>query len=264
MTTAGSTPRSACGASTRASTTCAASARKTRATTRTSPTRSTPTGSRAAPTSGSPPPTRSRSTAAPRISRCSARSTTCSTPIRRSRPAAAASADRTTRPTPCSSTPSAPASRRGCGSRTEAGPATHDAGTRPPSSNPPPRANAAVAGWTGSLRSGAGPAARLESDAVAALEAEHRPRLGRGGDLAAERLEHLAHLGDLLGVRPRELALADEQAVLEPDPHVAAEQRRLGAELELVAPGGEGREQVVVAEQTVGDRHHVREVAHVG
>ena len=44
---------------------------------------------------------------------------------------------------------------------------------------------------------------------------------------------------------------------------MAAQQHRLGAQVHLVAPGGEGRKHVVVAEQAVGDRHHVREVAHV-
>src|SRR5262245_17588661 len=89
----------------------------------------------------------------------------------------------------------------------------------------------------------------LEPDAIPALQVQHRPRFRRRGDLAAERFEHLADLGHLLGVRFRQLALADEQRVLEPDADIAAEQRRLSAELELVAPGGEGREQVVVAEQ---------------
>src|SRR5690606_14078532 len=109
------------------------------------------------------------------------------------------------------------------------------------------------------------PAGRAsERYCVLALQAKQAPRLVRRRDLAPEVLENRSNLSHLLGVAACELALRDEQAVLEPDAHVAAEQRGLRAEAHLMTPGRERGEHVIVAEQAVGDGHHVRDVAHVG
>src|SRR5262245_1217367 len=99
---------------------------------------------------------------------------------------------------------------------------------------------------------------------VGALEAEHRPRLGRRRDLIAEVLDDAPDLGYLLGVARSELAGRDVERVLEADTHVAAEHARGGAEVELVAAAGEHRPEIIVAEQAVGGALHEDEVVHVG
>src|SRR5687768_4186888 len=91
----------------------------------------------------------------------------------------------------------------------------------------------------------------LKPRAVAAFEAEPGAGFVGGGGLEGEGLQDAADLLDLLGVRAGELAFAQIDAVLEADPDVAAHDRADRAEAHLVAPGGEDREQVLIAEQPV-------------
>jgi hypothetical protein len=66
------------------------------------------------------------------------------------------------------------------------------------------------------------PAQVLEIDPVAALEAKRGAGLVGSGDFIAELLDDAPNLGDLLGIGAGELALADEQAVLQAGPDIAA------------------------------------------
>src|SRR5579859_6530634 len=64
---------------------------------------------------------------------------------------------------------------------------------------------------------------RSEPDPIAALEVEHLARLLGRGDLQAEFLQDAADLRHLLGVRLRQCAATDIQAVLQPDAHIATD-----------------------------------------
>ena len=68
----------------------------------------------------------------------------------------------------------------------------------------------------------------------------------------------------LVGIALGELASADPQRILEPDPDIAAHDRAHRDERQLVAAGGEDRPGVEVAEQFVGDPLHVDDILRIG
>src|SRR5580658_5785059 len=100
-------------------------------------------------------------------------------------------------------------------------------------------------------------AAMLVLDVLSTLEPEHRARLGGRRRLAAHLGEYAANLVHLLCVRCRKPTTLDEQTVLETDPDIAAQQRRLRQEGHLMASRGEHRPlEVRRAEQPVGRALH--------
>src|SRR6266404_5154650 len=103
-----------------------------------------------------------------------------------------------------------------------------------------------------------------EGDPIAALELQDVARLRRAGDLKREIFQDGADAADLIGIGLGELALADIDRVLEPDADIAAHHRRHRDEGKLMAPGGEDRPGILLAEQLVGDPLHMREVLRVG
>ena len=68
---------------------------------------------------------------------------------------------------------------------------------------------------------------------------------------------------DLIGVRLGQLALAEIEAVLQPDPDIATHLRGHREQAHLVAARAEHRPLVVLAEQLVGDALHVDQVVRV-
>src|SRR5205823_2332310 len=109
------------------------------------------------------------------------------------------------------------------------------------------------------------PLSRLsELHPIGAFEPERRTRFVRRGDLVAEILDDAADLGDLLGIAFGELARADIERVLKPDPHIAAEHRGRGAEIHLVPPAGQHGPQIIVAEQPVGGALHEEQIVEIG
>src|SRR5580658_5499824 len=104
----------------------------------------------------------------------------------------------------------------------------------------------------------------LKLHAIGALEAEHLPRLGGRGDLEAEILDDAADFRHLLGVALGQLAGSDVERILKADAHVAADHRRGGAEIHLMAPAGEHRPQIVFAEQAVRRARHEIEIVEIG
>src|SRR4029453_12687989 len=66
-----------------------------------------------------------------------------------------------------------------------------------------------------------------EGHRVGALEAEHDAGLGRRRDFDLQYVQDRPQLQHLLGIARRQFALADIEAVLEPDPDAAADQRAL-------------------------------------
>src|SRR5258706_11567134 len=96
-----------------------------------------------------------------------------------------------------------------------------------------------------------------ERDVLPALELEHLARLVGRGDGEAELLENAADLRHLVRVAPGEGALADPQAVLEADAHVAAHHRGLHRDVHLVAPAAQHPPEVIGAEQAIGGAPHV-------
>ena len=80
----------------------------------------------------------------------------------------------------------------------------------------------------------------------------------------AKILQDRADAPHLVGVRFGELALADEQRILEADPDIAAHDRAHGDQRQLVAAGGEDRPAVLLAEQLVGDMLGMREILGIG
>src|SRR6185437_3585001 len=104
----------------------------------------------------------------------------------------------------------------------------------------------------------------LEGDHVAALELQDLARLRRACDLEGEIFEDRADAADLVAVRLGELALADIDRILEADADVAAHHGSHRHEGQLMAPGGEHRPGVLIAEQLVGDPLHMGEVFGVG
>ena len=100
----------------------------------------------------------------------------------------------------------------------------------------------------------------FETDVVLALELEDLTGLVRGGHLEPELVEDPAYLRNLLGVRTREPAFANPQAVLQTYPHVAAQNGGLHGAEHLVTPRSYHRPLIVVAEQPVGGALHVKQV----
>src|SRR5580658_6541565 len=103
-----------------------------------------------------------------------------------------------------------------------------------------------------------------ESDPIAALQFQDLAGLLRRRDLQAEFLQDAADFCDLLGVRLGQRAASDIQTVLQPDAHVAAHDAGHGGERHLVAPGGQHRPDIGVAEQLVRSLAHEQQVALVG
>src|SRR5688500_2815831 len=100
----------------------------------------------------------------------------------------------------------------------------------------------------------------LESHISSSFELEHLARVVRRRHRQPQFFQHALRLRHLLGVRFRELAAPEPQAVLEPDAHVSAHHRRLRRDRHLVAPRAEHRPVVGVAEQAVGGALHVNHV----
>ena len=69
---------------------------------------------------------------------------------------------------------------------------------------------------------------------------------------------------DLVGIAGGELAAADPQRILEPDPDIAAHDRAHRHQRQLMAAGGKDRPVIGVAEQFVGDALHMGQVLGVG
>src|SRR5947209_211460 len=90
---------------------------------------------------------------------------------------------------------------------------------------------------------------RSEADLVAALQLQHRAGIVGGGEFEAEALDDLPGLGDLLGIRLRELAGADPQRILQADANVAAHGGGHRGDRELIAAGAENRPAILVSEQ---------------
>src|SRR4029077_7399067 len=114
------------------------------------------------------------------------------------------------------------------------------------------------------LRSMAFMANGLELHPVGALEAQHLPCLGGRGDLVAELLDDAADLCHLLGIAGSELAGPDIERVLQANAHIAADHRRIGAEIHLMAAAGQHRPQIILAEQPVGGALHEEQIVEIG
>src|SRR6266849_9172616 len=82
---------------------------------------------------------------------------------------------------------------------------------------------------------------RSERYRVAALEREHVARLPGRGDLQRQVLEDGADARHLVGIGLRQLPLADEERILEPDADIAAHDRAHGDERQLMPAGGGDR-----------------------
>src|SRR5712692_1790887 len=86
-------------------------------------------------------------------------------------------------------------------------------------------------------------------------DAEDLPRVRGRRDVIAQDLDDAARLLDEGGVARRELALAEIDVVLEPDPYMAAEQHRLRRHGELVERDAEGEPGRVLREQAAHIGH---------
>src|SRR5215471_14430821 len=104
----------------------------------------------------------------------------------------------------------------------------------------------------------------LKLHPVRAFEPEQLPRLVRRRDVVTEVLDDAANLGDLLGVALGELARTDIERILQTHPHIAADHRRGGAEIHLMAAAGQHRPQIIVAEQPVGGALHEEQIVEIG
>src|SRR5262249_37032661 len=82
---------------------------------------------------------------------------------------------------------------------------------------------------------------RAEPHLPQPLEPQDSPCLVRGGRFEAEFAEDAGHLGDLIGVAPGELSLADVDAVLQANAHIAAHRGGGEGDRELETPGGRDR-----------------------
>src|SRR5689334_14896068 len=69
------------------------------------------------------------------------------------------------------------------------------------------------------------PACRSKRHRIATLQRQRLARLGRARDLERQVLEDRADPAHLLGIALRQLALAEIERVLEPDPDIAAHDR---------------------------------------
>src|SRR6516164_2134054 len=92
--------------------------------------------------------------------------------------------------------------------------------------------------------------------AVRAFEPEQLPRFVRRRDLVTEVLDDATDLGDLLGIAFGELAGTNVKRILQAHSHIAADHRRGGAEIHLMAAASQDRPQIIVAEQPVGGALH--------
>src|SRR5258707_1255253 len=99
-----------------------------------------------------------------------------------------------------------------------------------------------------------------EGDLVAALELQHGASLVRRRDLERQLLDDLADATDLLGVALGQPPGAEIDAVLEPDPDIAAHRRADGGKVDLVAPGRQDRPLVVSPEQAVRGPPHMHQI----
>src|SRR5450755_4005826 len=102
-----------------------------------------------------------------------------------------------------------------------------------------------------------------ESHRRAALELQDLAGLVRGGDDETHSLDDLPHGADLRGVRLRELAGSEPQAVLQADAYVAAHRRRHGRDRQLVPSRAQHAPPVLVAEQAIRRAFHVRDIVRV-
>src|SRR5439155_5773738 len=100
----------------------------------------------------------------------------------------------------------------------------------------------------------------LEGDLVAALELQHGAGFVRRRDIERQLLDDLADAADLLGVALSQPPGAEIDAILEPDPDIAAHRRPDGGEVDLVAPGGQDRPLIVPPEQAVRRPPHMHQV----
>src|SRR5215813_11787566 len=99
-----------------------------------------------------------------------------------------------------------------------------------------------------------------EGDLVAALELQHGAGLVRRCDVERQLLDDLADAADLLGVALGQPSGAEIDAVLEPDPDIAAHRRADGGEVDLVATGRQDRPLIVPPEQAVRGPPHVHQI----
>src|SRR5262250_1596325 len=99
-----------------------------------------------------------------------------------------------------------------------------------------------------------------EGHLVAALELQHGAGLVRRRDVERQLLDDLADAADLLGVALGQPPGTEIDAVLEPDPDIAAHRRADGGEVDLVAPGRQDRPLVIPPEQAVRRPPHMHEV----
>src|SRR5260221_4127450 len=100
----------------------------------------------------------------------------------------------------------------------------------------------------------------LKTHIPSSFELQHLSCIVRRCDHKAELLEDAARLGDLLGVRFRELPAPEPQAVLQADAHVAAHHRAHRGGEHLVAAGAQHRPAKPVAEQPGPAALHVQHV----
>src|SRR5712664_3230299 len=99
-----------------------------------------------------------------------------------------------------------------------------------------------------------------EGDLVAALELQHGAGLVRRRDIERQLLDDLADAADLFGVALGQPSGAEIDAVLEPDPDIAAHRRPDGGEVDLVAPGRQDRPLIVSTEQAVRGPPHMHQI----
>src|SRR5262245_2569014 len=90
-----------------------------------------------------------------------------------------------------------------------------------------------------------------EPDLVATLELEDLPRLIGRRDLQRQRFEDAADPADLVGIRFRQLTLAEIEAVFQADSHVGAHDRGGRHDAHLEPSRTEDRPLVGITEQAI-------------
>src|SRR5206468_723587 len=91
-----------------------------------------------------------------------------------------------------------------------------------------------------------------ERNVGCALELQHLAGLGRRGDRVTKFREDADDLGHLVRIGLSQLALADVDAVLQPNANVSSADGSDGRQRNLMPTGGEHRPTVLLAEELVG------------
>src|SRR6516162_1777524 len=99
-----------------------------------------------------------------------------------------------------------------------------------------------------------------EGDSVPALKLQHCPRVSGRSNIEREFLEDGPDFAHLLGVAPRQAAGTKVDAVLKPDPDIAAHGDANSSKRDLVPSCRQDRPLVVAAEEMVSSAAHMQQV----